>query len=129
MLHGMQVSSVAKLFGVKASKSPRTASFHEKFCLTELVKLPQAGILTRHGDMLVCFAAYATFSVSAVVSCLNTLVAHTSVLLLYTYFCTCTVHNQGTCGTCTVHKQGRCEGVCARFVPCLHDTPCYLKAA
>ena len=56
----MQVASVAKLFGVKANKSSNAARFHEKFCLTELVKLPQAGILTRHGDMLVCFAAYAT---------------------------------------------------------------------
>lgn len=30
--------------------------FHEKFRLTELVAQANAGILTRHGDMLVCFA-------------------------------------------------------------------------
>ena len=60
MSPGMQIFSIASLFGVRAQKSSNADRFHERFHLTELVAQSNAGILTRHGDMLVCFAAYVT---------------------------------------------------------------------
>lgn len=50
---GMQIRSIANLFGVKAQPSTNADRFHERWCLTELVRLPEAGILTPHGDLLV----------------------------------------------------------------------------
>lgn len=76
MLPGVQIFAVASLFGVRAHKSSNADLFHEKFHLTELVAQPNAGILTRHGDLLVCLAAYVTASSSSVASVYNAFVRH-----------------------------------------------------
>lgn len=49
----VQVYSIAACFGVRAFESDHPARLHEKYHLTSLVRTPEAGILTRHGDMLV----------------------------------------------------------------------------
>ena len=59
-MSGLQIYSIARLFGVRVQKSSNADCFHEKFHLTELVAQSNSGMLTRHGDMLVCFAAYVT---------------------------------------------------------------------
>ena len=64
-LLGLQIFSIASLFGVKAQKSSNADRLHEKFHLTELIAQPNAGILTRHGDMLVRSAAFMPASVSS----------------------------------------------------------------
>ncbi|DBB01591.1 TPA: hypothetical protein ACH3X1_000239 [Trebouxia sp. C0004] len=55
LVHQQQIHSIAALFGVRAFQSQHPGRFHEKYHLTELVKRPEAGILTLHGDMLVYF--------------------------------------------------------------------------
>ena len=50
----VQIKAVAALFGVKASESTRTESFHETFQLTCLTKTTRSGPLTKQGDMVVC---------------------------------------------------------------------------
>lgn len=49
----LQIHSIAALFGVRTFQSQHPERFHEKYHLTQLVKRPEAGILTLHGDMLV----------------------------------------------------------------------------
>ena len=60
--HGLQIVSIANLFGVKARPSANAERFHQKFRLTQLERSPNAGILTRHGDMLVCLTSSASVS-------------------------------------------------------------------
>ncbi|KAL0035596.1 hypothetical protein WJX79_001141 [Trebouxia sp. C0005] len=55
LVHQQQIHSIAALFGVRAFQSQHPERFHEKYHLTQLVKRPEAGILTLHGDMLVYF--------------------------------------------------------------------------
>jgi len=58
----LQIHSIAALFGVRAFQSQHPGRFHEKYHLTQLVKRPEAGILTLHGDMLVSHDVFASLA-------------------------------------------------------------------
>lgn len=78
---GMQIWCVANLFGVNAQQSNHADHFHESWYLTQLVKTPNAGILTTHGDLLVWASPASYLNRCLVLRCC--LVRFLSVQLLF----------------------------------------------